>query len=96
MPGVQFQSSGATGTGHGIDYYLSDPERLCINGIKAQLLVAEKLLKDDAACAKAIIAQYKPRYASIEEFFEDISDFDMEKEAVTYCEDGSVKIEYQK
>ncbi len=96
MPGVQFQTTGATGTGHGIDYILADPERLCINGIKAQLLVAEKLLKDDAACAKAIIAQYEPRYASIKDFFDDISALDMEKDVVSYEEDGSVRLCFKK
>ncbi|MBR3305147.1 MAG: amidohydrolase [Christensenellaceae bacterium] len=96
MPGVQFSTNGATGTMHGIDLYLSDPERLCMNAVKAQLLVADRLLKDGAEKAKEIVAQYKPRYASIKDFFEDIKAFDMDQEAVLYGEDGSITLRFTK
>ncbi len=96
MPGVQFSTNGATGMMHGIDLYLSDPERLCMNAVKAQLLVADRLLKDGAEKAKEIVAQYKPRYASIKDFFEDIKAFDMDQEAVLYGEDGSITLRFTK
>ncbi|MBQ1250646.1 MAG: amidohydrolase, partial [Clostridia bacterium] len=44
MPGVQFNAAGASGTGHGIDYYITDADRLCVNSAKAQLLVTDALL----------------------------------------------------
>ncbi|MBQ1270710.1 MAG: hypothetical protein IIY11_03535, partial [Clostridia bacterium] len=35
MPGVQFFCGGASGVAHGIDYYITDPNRLCVNSAKA-------------------------------------------------------------
>ena len=34
MPGVQFSASGSQGTAHGIDYYVADPERMCVNSVR--------------------------------------------------------------
>lgn len=96
MPGIQFTSAGASGTGHGINYYLTDPERLLINSIKAQLLVADKLLKDDAAKAKEIVANYKAPYASIPEYLDAIGDFILDRDVVEYEENGNVKLNLAK
>lgn len=96
MPGIQFTSAGASGTAHGINYYLADPERLLINSIKAQLLVADKLLKDDAAKAKEIVANYKAPYASIPEYLDAIGDFILDRDVVEYEENGNVKLNLAK
>lgn len=96
MPGIQFTSAGASGTAHGINYYLTDPERLLINSIKAQLLVADKLLKDDAAKAKEIVANYKAPYASIPEYLNAIGDFILDRDVVEYEENGNVKLNLAK
>ena len=86
---------GASGTVHGIDYQVSDPEKLCVNSAKAQLFVADKLLGNDAAAAKEIIANYKPVYSSIKEYLESINDFILDKDAVTYDEKGNPTIDFQ-
>ncbi len=96
MPGVQFNASGAIGTGHGINYYLADPERLLINSIKAQLMVADKLLENDAAKAKHIIENYKPTYASIPEYLAAVRDFILDKDVVEFEENGDVKLSLSK
>lgn len=96
MPGIQFTSAGASGTAHGVNYYLTDPERLLINSIKAQLLVADKLLKDDAAKAKEIVANYKAPYASIPEYLDAIGDFILDRDVVEYEENGNVKLNLAK
>lgn len=96
MPGIQFTSAGASGTAHGINYYLTDPERLLINSIKAQLLVADKLLKDDAAKAKEIVANYKAPYTSIPEYLDAIGDFILDRDVVEYEENGNVKLNLAK
>ena len=96
IPGIQFTSAGASGTAHGINYYLTDPERLLINSIKAQLLVADKLLKDDAAKAKEIVANYKAPYASIPEYLDAIGDFILDRDVVEYEENGNVKLNLAK
>ena len=95
MPGVQFFSMGAVGTGHGIDYYITDPNRLCVNSAKAQLFVAEKLLENEAVVAKEIIANYKPEFTSIPEYLKAIDEISLDKDAVTYDENGNAKVDFQ-
>jgi len=94
MPGVQFNAFGATGTGHGIDYQVTDPERLCVNSAKAQLFVAEALLSNDAAAAREIMANFEPVYPSIAAYFESVDEFFLDKDAVVYDENGHAIIDY--
>ena len=95
MPGVQFTCMGASGTVHGIDYQVSDPERLCVNSAKAQLFVAEKLLSNDAAAAKEIIANYKPAYPSAKALIDTVNKLIMDKDAVVYDADGNATVSFQ-
>lgn len=92
MPGVQFNAAGASGGGHGIDYFIADPERACVNSAKAQLLLTDALLKDGAAAARSIVENYKAPYASIPEYLAAIDTLFLDKEAVTYNEDGSATV----
>ena len=95
MPGVQFDAAGATGTVHGIDYCAADPERLCVNSVKAQLFVIDALLKADAEAAKKIVADYKPEYPSIAAYFEAVNQLILDKDAVVYDADGNASVDYQ-
>ena len=94
MPGVQFNAAGASGTGHGIDYFITDPDKLCVNSAKAQIFVAEALLENGAEKAKSIIENYKPQFASIKEYFEFADKLFLDKDAVVYGENGQVTIDY--
>ncbi len=95
MPGVQFNAAGVTGTGHGIDYCVADPERLCVNSTKAQLFVADALLTDGAAAAREIIDGYRPLYPSKEAFFAAIDKITLDKDAVVYDENGNARVDFQ-
>ena len=95
MPGVQFFAAGAIGTGHGIDYYVKDPNRMCVNAVKAQLFVADALLRDDAAAARKIIADYKPQYPSIKAYLDAIDALTLDKDAVRYDEKGNAIVDFQ-
>ena len=95
MPGVQFFAAGAIGTGHGIDYYVKDPNRMCVNAVKAQLFVADALLRDDAAAARKIIADYKPQYPSIKAYLDAINELFLDKDAVQYDEHGNATVDFQ-
>ena len=95
MPGVQFHCGGASGTGHGIDYFVTDPNRLCVNSAKAQLFVTDALLGNGAETAKEIIANYKPQYPSIKAYFEAINDIILDKDAVKYDENGNATVDFQ-
>ena len=54
------------------------------------------LLKDGAARAKKIVAEFEPSFATMEEYFACIDKMDMDKDAVIYNEDGTVTLDYQK
>lgn len=95
MPGVQFFAAGAVGTAHGIDYFIKDPNRMCVNAVKAQLFVADALLRDDAAAARKIIADYKPQYPSIREYLDAINELILDKDAVRYDEHGNAIVDFQ-
>jgi hypothetical protein len=95
MPGVQFNAAGATGTFHGIDFAPADPERLCINSVKAQLLVMDALLSDGGSAAKKIVADYEPEYPSIRAYLDAIDQMVLDKDAVVYDEDGNASVDFQ-
>lgn len=95
MPGVQFYSAGASGTGHGTDYCITDPDRLCVNAAKAQLLAADALLGGGAAQAQRIISGYQPQYPSIPAYLAAIDQLFLEKDAVVYDEVGNARVDYQ-
>lgn len=94
MPGMQFYATGASGTEHGINYRVSDPERLCVNSAKVQLFIAEKLLEKDAVKAKGLIVSYEPVFPSIAAYFEAMDKLFLDKDAVTYHDDGSVTVDF--
>ncbi len=95
MPGVQFTAMGSTGTLHGTDYAIADPNRQCVNAVKAQLFVADALLCDGAARAREIVANYKPQYPSIKAYFESLDTFFLDKDAVRYDENGGAVVDFQ-
>ena len=68
MPVVHPYIGGATGTDHGCDYQISDPELACVTNAKLHLMVLKKLLENDATEAKRVIAEAKPPFASKEDY----------------------------
>ncbi|MBE6559507.1 MAG: amidohydrolase [Ruminococcaceae bacterium] len=64
MPVVHPYAGGGRGTGHGNDYYIADPVAACVDCAKWQLAMLLILLRDDAARAKQIIADFKPKFES--------------------------------
>ena len=68
MPVVHPYCPGARGKGHGNDYEIHDPETACLTNAKWQLLILKTLLENGAARARSIIADFKPRFSSKEEF----------------------------
>ena len=95
MPAVHPYAAGAAGTGHGMDYQVVDPVRACCNSSKLYMLMADALLKDDAAAAKKIIAEHTPLYPSIEAYLEEMQNLILDKDAVKYNEDGSVTVDFK-
>ena len=93
MPTVHPFVGGATGTGHGDNYYIADPESACVKSAAVQLVFLAMLLKDGAAKAKKVIAEYTPQFASMKEYFAYADSINMDVQAVTY-EDNKAILTY--
>ena len=57
--------------------------------------MTDELLRDDAAAAKAVIAQAKPLYPSIQAYLEDMQNLILDKNAVVYDENGNVTVDFK-
>lgn len=96
MPAVHPYGAGAIGTGHGMDYFIDDPDLACMAPAKCLLIMADRLLSNDAALAKKVLAEKKTLFSSREEYLAAIDGFNMTKDAVIYEEDGTVKLDFTK
>jgi amidohydrolase len=61
MPTLHPYIAGASGSGHGADYVITDPKLAYIENAKQLALMAVDMLWDDAQAAKEIIGAFKPR-----------------------------------
>lgn len=89
MPVVHPYAGGVTGKGHGDDYKIADPYKACVSNAKMQLCMLLLLLQNDAERAKKIKADFKPTFASKEEYFAYIDKLNSSGERITYHEDGA-------
>lgn len=96
MPAVHPYAGGASGTGHGADYAISDPYAACVRSAQLQLSMLAMLLSDDADQAKRVLANSKPRFANVQEYFKVMDDFELDRELVRYDADGNVLLQLAK
>jgi amidohydrolase len=61
MPTLHPYMGGASGSGHGADFTITDPKLAYVEPAKQLALMAVDMLWDDAKTAKEIIAGFKPR-----------------------------------
>ena len=92
MPVVHPHCGGARGKGHGNDYYISNPEAACLDSAKWQLAMLLLLLENGAARAKQILADFKPKFASKEEFLAYQDSLNDSGDRISYREDGVAEI----
>jgi hypothetical protein len=64
--------SGITGTAHGADYKIADPDIAYVLGAKYLASMAVELLLDDAKNAKAVVKDFTPLYKSKQEYFDTV------------------------
>ena len=88
IPVIHPQVPGAKGSSHGDNFYIQSPELACVMSAKWQMIMLWLLLKDNAAKAKKIIANYKPRYCSKEEYFTYVDSFYCEGNRIDYSNNG--------
>ena len=74
---------------------IDDAEKACVNAAKALVLMADILLRDDAAMGKKVVAEATPVYPSQEAFLAAIDKLMLDKDAVIYNEDGTVTLDYK-
>lgn len=89
MPAIHPYAPGATGTSHGSDYKIANPELACVASAKWQLEMLSLLLSDNAKRAKEIIDGFTPAFASKEEYFNCIDSFTRSGDRITYDESGA-------
>jgi metal-dependent amidase/aminoacylase/carboxypeptidase family protein len=93
MPVIHPYAGGATGKGHGNDYKIADPERACVSSAKWQLAIVKLLLENDAQRAKKIIADFKPLFASKEEYFAYVDKLNLSGDRIEYnLEEGTATV----
>ena len=89
MPSVHPYMPGAVGTSHGNDYYIENPELACIGSAKWQLNMLNILLKDSGKRAYEIKKNFKPAFASKEEYFKYIDSLISDGDRIVYNENDA-------
>ena len=96
MPATHPYVGGAEGMGHGSDYRIAAPEHACVDSAKIQAEAAVRLLENDAALARKIVADYKPACPTIADYIRLADSIDFDKEVVSYGENGKITISFDR
>ncbi len=92
MPVVHPECAGAKGTPHGDNYYIVDAERACVKSAQWQLAMLTLLLENGGERAKKVIADFKPQFASKEEYLRYLEQIENSGERIIYNEDGTATV----
>ena len=92
MPIVHPNAAGMTGTSHGSDYYITDPEAACVDSAKMQLGMLYILLKDNGERARKIADEYEPIFNGKEGYMEYMDSLMDSGDRIEYTEDGNAKV----
>lgn len=92
MPVVHPYAAGASGTSHGNDYQISDPESACVSSAKLQLTMLSLLLKDKAVRAEKILSEFEPLFKSKKEYFAYVDELSRDGDRITYKDESSAEI----
>lgn len=92
MPVIHPYMAGADGICHGDNYCIKDPYTACVKSAKWQVAMLVLLLENGAARAKEIIANFKPQFASKEEYLEFIDSINCRGDRIVYNQDGTATV----
>ncbi len=92
MPAIHPSASGASGAAHSSEFHIADLEKACLNSAKAQMLLIDSLLQDDAANARQVLAKARPPYSSIKAYLAATEKLSYDLDSVVYRPDGSLEI----
>ena len=90
MPVVHPYSGGATGKSHGSDYEITDPVAACVASAKIQLAMLLILLSDGAKKAKQVIREFKPVFATKEDYLSYVENFRSSGDRIHYDDNGNI------
>ena len=93
MPVVHPYCAGTAGLAHGNNYEIADPEKACVDSAKWQLAMVRLLLENGAERAKQILADFKPLFASKEEYLAYVDAMNRSGDRIVYQEDGTAAVE---
>ena len=82
---------GGSAVVHSNTFRIKDPDRACVNAAKVQLMLADRLLSDNARLANEVIGKFVPAADSIEQYLTSVEQMctDVESE-LTYGENGEI------
>ena len=92
MPVVHPYAGGSSGTAHGADYQIADPERACVLNAKWQLAMLNLLLRDGASRAKKIVSEFKPQFPSKEAYFAHVDAINSSGDRIDYSAEGAASV----
>lgn len=92
MPVVHPYIGGAAGNPHGNDFVIVDPEMACVNSAKWQLAMVSMLLREGGQRAKQIVKEFKPRFATKEEFLARLDSFAVSGDRIFDQPDGTAVV----
>lgn len=95
FPTIHPYAGGAIGLAHGSNYQIADPEQACVQSAVFQVSMLCALLENDAAEAKKIMAGFTPVFDSIDDYLTHKKSMAMNKNTVSFNEDGTVTLDYQ-
>jgi metal-dependent amidase/aminoacylase/carboxypeptidase family protein len=89
MPVVHPYCAGASGTSHGNDYRISDPQKACVDNAKWQIAMLRLLLENNAARAKEILDGFTPMFANKTDYLAYLDAINDAGNRIEYTEDGA-------
>ena len=92
FPTVHPNCPGSIGSGHGNNYYIKDPEAACVKSAKWQLGMLYTLLGNGAERGDQIVREFKPLFASKEEFLAYQDSLCCSGDRIIYKEDGNADV----
>ncbi len=92
MPVVHPYAAGMTGTSHGSDYYITNPVDACVGSAKLQMAMLLILLGDGARRAQQIMDEFKPLFATKQEYLDFMDSLIDCGDRIEYTEDTNAKV----
>ena len=92
FPAIHPYVAGAEGLSHGKNFFITDPQKACVNAAILEFTLVRKLLENGGEKAKEIKAKYKPAFPTIKDYVAYKKAQTQERETVIYNSDGSVTI----